>query len=190
MNYCLDDVEEFVTALKATDTDPDETQFWTMKTKMSSHHQQVQNHNFFSLPCHSKKNLEMLPSVNEFVDVIRKLKLAIVLLSRLDGRLYDPPADEVLHGLFGQLRIITRYSYSIASHHSNFSLPATVVAPLLSRRAIEFLNQNLSPSETQFWVALGEAWTTPRDQWTRPVEPFVPSFANKKQPNPAWIEQL
>ena len=127
-----------------------------------------------------------MPSITEFVDIIRKMKLAVILLSRLDGRLYDPPADEVLHGLFGQLRTIMRYSASLSTNN----LLASVVAPLLSRRAIEFLNQNLSPSETQIWLSLGDAWTTPRDQWSVPVEPYAPLFANKKQPNPQWIEQL
>ena len=61
-------------------------------------------------------------------------------------------------------------------------LVTRIVSPLLTYEGKELLTHCLSSKETEFWRALGEAWTLSREQWQSFVPPYYPKFADGWQP--------
>ena len=79
--------------------------------------------------------------------------------AKLKSHIHDPNAPELVHFLFTPLALIVD-----AAKDSNYSstLSARVVAPLLTRDAIELLMNCCTSKESDLWHSLGESWTTPR----------------------------
>ncbi|XP_053576173.1 epidermal growth factor receptor kinase substrate 8-like protein 2 [Bombina bombina] len=119
------------------------------------------------------------PSEAEFFDCYQKIKLAINLLAKLKRHIQNPSSAELIHFLFGPLELIVQSS-------GGPELGRSVMSPLMSRDATEFLKGHLTPKEAQLWEALGEAWTKSRAEWPR--EPLVPQYIPKF--NNGWIPPL
>ncbi|ODN06606.1 Epidermal growth factor receptor kinase substrate 8-like protein 2 [Orchesella cincta] len=118
------------------------------------------------------------PHEREFVDILQKFKLSFNLLARLKTHIHDPNAPELVHFLFTPLALIVDASRD--AHAAG--LATRVVAPLLSRGAIELLNNCLTSKETELWHSLGDAWLLPREQWKGYVPQYQPVFMDGWSP--------
>ncbi|KAJ4922845.1 hypothetical protein JOQ06_006509 [Pogonophryne albipinna] len=107
------------------------------------------------------------PSEEEFVDCLQKFKQAFNQLGKLRDHIQNPSAEDLLHFLFSPLRMVVQSA-------GGSDLPRSVLVPLLSRDAVDFLHSAGSPEERHLWVTLGEGWTKSRLEW--PKEHYFPPF--------------
>uniref|UniRef100_UPI00398F8AE1 epidermal growth factor receptor kinase substrate 8-like protein 2 n=1 Tax=Pristiophorus japonicus TaxID=55135 RepID=UPI00398F8AE1 len=117
------------------------------------------------------------PLPAEFTDCLQKIKLTLNMLAKLKRHIQNPNAVELLHFLFGPLEVVIR---AIGGP----DVPKTIISPLLSKDATDFLRGHLTPKEMALWEALGEAWTRSRADWPKDhfVQPYVPRFRNGWEP--------
>ncbi|XP_054682209.1 epidermal growth factor receptor kinase substrate 8-like protein 2 [Grus americana] len=117
------------------------------------------------------------PSEAEFIDCFQKTKLAFNLLAKLRKHIQNPSASELVHFLFGPLELII-------SSCGGPELARSVVSPLLSKDATDFLRGHLTPKEINLWDSLGEAWTRSRAEWPREanIPTYIPKFRNGWEP--------
>uniref|UniRef100_A0A672TQP7 Epidermal growth factor receptor kinase substrate 8-like protein 2 n=1 Tax=Strigops habroptila TaxID=2489341 RepID=A0A672TQP7_STRHB len=117
------------------------------------------------------------PSEAEFIDCFQKTKLAFNLLAKLRKHIQNPSASELVHFLFGPLELII-------SSCGGPELAKSVVSPLLSKDATDFLRGHLTPKEINLWDSLGEAWTRSRAEWPREanIPTYIPKFRNGWEP--------
>uniref|UniRef100_A0A8B9QMS2 Epidermal growth factor receptor kinase substrate 8-like protein 2 n=1 Tax=Anas platyrhynchos TaxID=8839 RepID=A0A8B9QMS2_ANAPL len=87
------------------------------------------------------------PSEAEFIDCFQKTKLAFNLLAKLRKHIQNPSASELVHFLFGPLELIVN---SCAGPE----LARSVLSPLLSKDATDFLRGHLTPREISLWDSL------------------------------------
>uniref|UniRef100_A0A1I8GBH3 SH3 domain-containing protein n=1 Tax=Macrostomum lignano TaxID=282301 RepID=A0A1I8GBH3_9PLAT len=99
-----------------------------------------------------------MPPTEQFVETLKKVKLALNLLGRLEGRIHQPNAPELVHFLFTPLAVLV-------DSLGGVDLPSRVLSPLLTRQAIALLKHCLSSRESELWYSLGPAWTCNRQQW-------------------------
>lgn len=149
LNHCFDDIEKFIARLQhaAAATRELERRRKTRKNKKSDNGDGM-------LTMRTKP-----PSEKEFFDIFQKFKLSFNLLAKLKAHIHDPNAPELVHFLFTPLALIVE-----ASHDTYFDLhlPHKVVAPLLTREAINLLINCVTSKETELWNSLGNAWLIPR----------------------------
>ncbi|PKU32402.1 hypothetical protein llap_17294 [Limosa lapponica baueri] len=117
------------------------------------------------------------PSEAEFVDCFQKTKLAFNLLAKLRKHIQNPSASELVHFLFGPLELIINSC-------GGPELARSVVSPLLSKDATDFLRGHLTPKEINLWDSLGETWTRSRAEWPREanIPTYIPKFRNGWEP--------
>ena len=84
--------------------------------------------------------------------------------AKLRDHIHDPNAPELVHFVFTPLALIVNAS---RTYFYPMDLAANVVAPLLTRDAIELLHNCLTSKENELWQSLGDAWLIPRF-----VDPF------------------
>ncbi|XP_067383220.1 epidermal growth factor receptor kinase substrate 8-like protein 3b isoform X2 [Channa argus] len=118
----------------------------------------------------SKKNAaHNLPSWDEYVSCLQKVKYGFSLLAKLDASLTSPSAPDFVHIFFSSLTMI------ISQYPAD--LPPTVVSPLLTEAALRLLSQVVTPEEDQLWRSLGDSWNIPRSRWPHDdVPPYIPEF--------------
>merc|ERR1712107_595665 len=77
-------------------------------------------------------------------DIFQKFKLSFNLLAKLKAHIHDPNAPELVHFLFTPLALIVD-----ASHDSQYgpNLPTKVLAPLLTKSAVDLLINCLTNKE-------------------------------------------
>lgn len=119
-----------------------------------------------------------LPGEAEFIDCLQKLKLSFNLLAKLKRHIQNPSAAELVHFLFNPLEMILQ-------SRGSPDLAQSIIAPHLSRDAVEFIKGHLTPKEMAIFEVLGEAWTRPRCDWpTEHCAPlYIPRFRNGWQPS-------
>ncbi|XP_078271032.1 LOW QUALITY PROTEIN: epidermal growth factor receptor kinase substrate 8-like protein 2 [Rhinoraja longicauda] len=117
------------------------------------------------------------PLPGEFTDCFQKIKLTLNLLAKLKRHIQNPNAVELLHFLFGPLEVVINST-------GGPDVASSIVCPLLSKDATDFLRGHLTPKEISLWEALGEAWTRSRADWPRDIHvpPYVPKFRNGWEP--------
>ncbi|NWS14965.1 ES8L2 protein, partial [Pachyramphus minor] len=117
------------------------------------------------------------PSEAEFIDCFQKTKLAFNLLAKLRKHIQNPSASELVHFLFGPLELIINSC-------GGPELARSVVSPLLSKDATDFLRGHLTPKEINLWDSLGETWTRSRAEWPRDanIPTYIPKFRNGWEP--------
>uniref|UniRef100_A0A8B9PL97 Epidermal growth factor receptor kinase substrate 8-like protein 2 n=1 Tax=Apteryx owenii TaxID=8824 RepID=A0A8B9PL97_APTOW len=117
------------------------------------------------------------PSEAEFIDCFQKTKLAFNLLAKLRKHIQNPSASELVHFLFGPLELIVNSC-------GGPELARSVLSPLLSKDATDFLRGHLTPKEMSLWDSLGETWTRSRAEWPREanIPSYIPKFRNGWEP--------
>ncbi|KAF5901508.1 epidermal growth factor receptor kinase substrate 8-like protein 3, partial [Clarias magur] len=119
---------------------------------------------------------ENLPSVEEFVACLQKIKYGFNLLGRVKGHLSNPEAPEFVHSLFSSIAFL-RMQYPL-------DVAPSVVCPLLTEQALQLLTQVVTQEEDQLWNSLGDAWNIPRSKWPNAdqIPPYFPQFYDGWQP--------
>uniref|UniRef100_A0A4W4FSD5 SH3 domain-containing protein n=1 Tax=Electrophorus electricus TaxID=8005 RepID=A0A4W4FSD5_ELEEL len=155
LNHILDDIEYFVTKLqKAAEA------FNDLSKRKKSKKSKKKGPGEGVLTLRAKP-----PGQEEFVDCFQKFKHAFNLLGKLKHHIQNPSAMDLVHFLFTPLRMVVHTSGGI-------DLAKSVVVPLLTREAIDFLHSAGTAEERHLWVALGDGWTKCRLEW--PKDHFFP----------------
>ncbi|XP_014662106.1 PREDICTED: epidermal growth factor receptor kinase substrate 8-like protein 1 [Priapulus caudatus] len=171
LNHCFDDVERFIAKLQQASAAYRELE---RRRKSRKNKKKSQGDGMLAMRAQP-------PPEEQFADVFQKFKLAFNLLAKLKNQIHDPNAPELIHFLFTPLALIVD-----ACRDSRYgaNLPARVVAPLLSARAIDMLLNCLTSKEAELWESLGESWTVPRHLYKGYVHPYHPVFADGWSPAP------
>uniref|UniRef100_A0A8C9ZVA4 EGFR pathway substrate 8a, signaling adaptor n=1 Tax=Sander lucioperca TaxID=283035 RepID=A0A8C9ZVA4_SANLU len=190
LNHVLDDIEFFVTKLqKAAEA------FGELSKRKKVKKGKKKGPGEGVLTLRSKP-----PGEDEFVDCLQKFKHAFNQLGKLKDHIQNPSAVDLLHFLFSPLRMVVQASGSV-------DLARSVMVPLLTRDAIDFLHAAGTAEERHLWVALGEGWTkcrlewpkdhyfppcvlTFRDGWEPPAFPTFPAFPSREQELTQLAESL
>lgn len=163
-NHVLNDLEIFTqtvtAALNAASQQPEKKKKKSKKKKASE-----------------AQPADALPSWDEYVACLQKIKYGFNLLGQLEGTLNEPSAEDYVHIIFNILALL------VAQYPPD--IPPTVLSPLLTEPAVQLLGSVVSPEEEQLWVSLGECWTIPRSQWPQDeIPPYIPEFYDGWQPPP------
>nr|XP_055024086.1 epidermal growth factor receptor kinase substrate 8-like protein 3b [Misgurnus anguillicaudatus] len=126
----------------------------------------------------AKKPAGNLPTVEEYVSCLQKIKYGFNLLGKLDGYLKNPPASEFVHSLFSSVGFV------VGQYQSN--IPSTVMSPMLTEKALELLGTIVTKEEDQLWRSLGDSWNVPRSKWPNgdQIPAYFPVFYDGWQPPP------
>ncbi|XP_068611260.1 epidermal growth factor receptor kinase substrate 8a [Brachionichthys hirsutus] len=108
------------------------------------------------------------PHEEEFVDCLQKFKHAFNQLAKLKDHIQNPSAVDLLHFLFTPLQMVMQAS----GGGGGAALARSVVVPLLTRDAIDFLHASGTAEERHLWVTLGDGWTKCRLEW--PMDRYFP----------------
>ncbi|XP_029283052.1 epidermal growth factor receptor kinase substrate 8-like isoform X2 [Cottoperca gobio] len=150
LNHILDDVEFFVTKLQKAAEAFNEL---SRRKKVKKGKKKGPGEGVLTL--RSKP-----PAEDEFVGCLQKFKQAFNQLGKLKDQIQNPSAEDLLHFLFSPLRMVIQAAGSV-------DLARSVVVPLLTREAIDFLHAAGTAEERHLWVALGDGWTKSRLEWPR-----------------------
>ncbi|XP_026182739.1 epidermal growth factor receptor kinase substrate 8a [Mastacembelus armatus] len=155
LNHILDDIEFFVTRLqKAAEA------FSELSKRKKTKKGRKKGPGEGVLTLRSKP-----PGEDEFVDCLQKFKHAFNQLGKLKDHIQNPSAVDLVHFLFTPLRMVIQASGSV-------DLARSVVVPLLTREAIDFLHSSGTAEERHLWVSLGDGWTKCRLEW--PKDQYFP----------------
>ncbi|XP_043086666.1 epidermal growth factor receptor kinase substrate 8a isoform X4 [Puntigrus tetrazona] len=156
LNHILDDIEHFVTKLqKAAEA------FNELSKRKKTKKSKKKGPGEGVLTLRAKP-----PSQDEFIDCFQKFKHAFNLLGKLKNHIQNPSAVDLIHFLFNPLRLVIQTSGGV-------DLAKSVIVPLLTREAIDFLHSAGSAEERHLWVTLGDGWTKCRLEWPKD-HPFPP----------------
>lgn len=154
LNHILDDIEFFVTKLQKAA----EAFIELSKRKKTKKGKRSPGEGVLTL--RSKP-----PSEEEFVDCLQKFKHGFILLAKLKAHIQNPSSVDLVHFLFTPLRMVIQMSGGV-------ELARSVVVPLLTKEAIDFLHSAGTAEERHLWVALGDGWTKCRLEW--PQDHYFP----------------
>ncbi|KAK1801416.1 hypothetical protein P4O66_023096, partial [Electrophorus voltai] len=123
-----------------------------------------------------KKYGENFPSIGEYVASLQKMKYAFNLLGKLKGHLNNSGAPDFVHSLFSSLSFLMKQFPP--------AVPASVLSPLLTEPALQFLSHLVTPEEERLWRQLGDTWNVPRSKWPNAdqIPPYIPVFYDGWQP--------
>ncbi|XP_058628269.1 epidermal growth factor receptor kinase substrate 8a isoform X2 [Onychostoma macrolepis] len=156
LNHILDDIEHFVTKLqKAAEA------FNELSKRKKTKKSKKKGPGEGVLTLRAKP-----PSQDEFIDCFQKFKHAFNLLGKLKNHIQNPNAVDLVHFLFNPLGLVIQTSGGV-------DLAKSVIVPLLTREAIDFLHAAGSAEERHLWVTLGDGWTKCRLEWPKD-HPFPP----------------
>jgi epidermal growth factor receptor kinase substrate 8 len=169
LNRCFDDIERFVSRIQSAALAQREIEAQRARRRSRS---RSKDPGILTLRA-------QLPGEFEFVDVLQKFKLCFNLLAKLKNHIHDPNAPELLHFLFTPLTVILDASQWGLGRN----IAPQVLSPLLTRDAVELLRNCLTSKETDVWMALGDAWRTPPEDWPGALPPpYRPIFADGFMP--------
>uniref|UniRef100_A0A7N6BNP1 Epidermal growth factor receptor kinase substrate 8-like protein 1 n=1 Tax=Anabas testudineus TaxID=64144 RepID=A0A7N6BNP1_ANATE len=150
LNHILDDIEFFVTKLqKAAEA------FTELSKRKKIKKGKKRGPGEGVLTLRSRP-----PGEDEFIDCLQKFKHAFNQLGKLKDHIQNPSAVDLVHFLFSPLRMVIQASGSV-------DLARSVVVPLLTREAIDFLHSSGTAEERHLWVTLGDGWTKCRLEWPK-----------------------
>lgn len=177
LNHCFDDIEKFIARLQHAAAAARE-----LERRRKNRKSKKRDMGDGMLTMRTKP-----PPEKEFIDIFQKFKLSFNLLAKLKAHIHDPNAPELVHFLFTPLALIVE-----ASHDTYFDqhLPHNVIAPLLTREAVNLLMNCVTSKETELWHSLGSAWLMPRDQYKGHVPSYHPVFMDGWSPEYPVIDEL
>ncbi|CAN9508335.1 unnamed protein product [Ophioblennius macclurei] len=155
LNHILDDIEFFVTKLQKS-----AEAYGELSKRKKNKKGKKRGPGEGVLTLRSKP-----PPEEEFVDCLQKFKHAFNQLGKLKEHIQNPSAEDLVHFLFSPLKMVIQTSGSV-------DMARSVVVPLLTRDAIEFLHAAGTAEERHLWVALGDGWTKCRLEW--PKDQYFP----------------
>ncbi|XP_019401817.1 PREDICTED: epidermal growth factor receptor kinase substrate 8-like protein 3 isoform X2 [Crocodylus porosus] len=157
LNHVLNDIELFMEKVKEASGSLNTKK----KTKKKGKHKGV-----------------LLPEL-EYQACFRKIKYACNLLGKLKLILQDPNAPELLRLLFSIL------SSTISSCPWS-DLASSTISPLLTKEAIDLLEESLEGEDRATWKTLGKAWTLTRAEYPngQSVPTYFPTFSDE------WVPPL
>ncbi|XP_041794823.1 epidermal growth factor receptor kinase substrate 8-like protein 2 [Chelmon rostratus] len=167
LNCTLDDIEIFVSRLQKA-----------AEAFSQLNHRNKSKKNKKKGPAEGMLTLRAKPPTEaEFIDSLQKMKLAFNLLAKLKKHIQNPSASELVHFLFSPLELVLQSCGSP-------ELVRSVIAPHLSKDAVDFLRGHLTPKEMTIFELLGDGWTKPRAEWPRDqcAPPYYPKFRNGWEP--------
>ncbi|XP_077931787.1 epidermal growth factor receptor kinase substrate 8 isoform X3 [Halichoerus grypus] len=167
LNHILDDIEFFITKLqKAAEA------FSELSKRKKSKKGKKKGPGEGVLTLRAKP-----PPPEEFVDCLQKFKHGFNLLAKLKSHIQNPSAADLVHFLFTPLNMVVQAT-------GGPELASSVLSPLLTKDAIEFLNFTVNNDERQLWMSLGETWMKARAEWPKEqfIPPYVPRFRNGWEP--------
>ncbi|XP_069663912.1 epidermal growth factor receptor kinase substrate 8 isoform X2 [Haliaeetus albicilla] len=167
LNHILDDIEYFVTKLqKAAEA------FAELSKRKKTKKSKKKGPGEGVLTLRAKP-----PPPDEFVDCFQKFKHGFNLLAKLKFHIQNPSAAELVHFLFTPLHMVVQTT-------GGPQLAGTVLSPLLTKDAIDFLRYTVTSEEGQLWMSLGDTWTKARADWPKDhfIPPYVPRFRNGWEP--------
>uniref|UniRef100_A0A915AV52 SH3 domain-containing protein n=1 Tax=Parascaris univalens TaxID=6257 RepID=A0A915AV52_PARUN len=171
LNRCFDDIERFVARIQSAaiaqkELEAQHHRLRTAQRKRGSNAQTDPQSGILQMRA-------QLPAEIEFVDILQKFKLSFNLLAKLKNHIHEPNAPELLHFLFTPLTIILD-----ACHWGlGRNIAPQVISPLLSRESRELMQNCLTSKESDVWMALGDAWRIPPEDWILPLpKPYRPVF--------------
>ncbi|KAJ8373476.1 hypothetical protein SKAU_G00040560 [Synaphobranchus kaupii] len=167
LNHILDDIEYFVTKLqKAAEA------FTELSKRKKSKKSKKKGPGEGVLTLRAKP-----PAQEEFVDCFQKFKHAFNLLGKLRAHIQNPSAVDLVHFLFTPLNMVVQTSGGV-------DLAKSVLSPLLTREAIDFLHSAGNAEERHLWVSLGDGWTKCRLEWPKDQHfpPYSPHFRDGWEP--------
>ncbi|GIY06626.1 epidermal growth factor receptor kinase substrate 8-like protein 2 [Caerostris darwini] len=175
LNHCFDDIERFIARLQHA-----AAAFKELERRQKSRKSKKKDMGDGMLSIRAKP-----PSEKEFVDILQKFKLSFNLLAKLKSHIHDPNAPELVHFLFTPLALIVD-----AARDSNYSsaLASRVVAPLLTKDALDLLRNCCTSKESDLWHSLGESWITPREHWESFEGTYHPIFSDGWAPENPFSE--
>lgn len=161
LNHVLNDVEVFSSKLQQ-DTG-------TTNTKKSKKKKEKKKD--------KKKDDDSGIPESAFIDVFQKIKYGINLLGKLDSNIQNPSPEDLSHVFFSTLPFFIQKCPSQ-------DLAMGVISPLLTKPALYLLSSSLTKEESNIWMSLGKAWSTPRAEWPNPesVPPYTPVFYDGWEP--------
>ncbi|XP_040014695.1 epidermal growth factor receptor kinase substrate 8-like protein 3 [Xiphias gladius] len=113
------------------------------------------------------KDMDGMPSTEEFAACLHKIKCGFNLLVELNGKINNPSAPAFVHSFFSTLAFVIP--------HCPEDLPPTIVAPLLTPQCICLMSEEASTEEDQLWQSLGDAWNIPSTKWPEDNED-IPTY--------------
>uniref|UniRef100_A0A4W3J5M2 Epidermal growth factor receptor kinase substrate 8-like protein 1 n=1 Tax=Callorhinchus milii TaxID=7868 RepID=A0A4W3J5M2_CALMI len=167
LNHVLDDIEAFVVKLQKA------AEAYTELSKRKKSKKSKKKG-----PGEGVLTLRAKPPIqDEFVDCFQKFKHAFNLLAKLKVHIQNPSAVDLVHFLFTPLNMVIQTS-------GGPEVGSSVLSPLLTKDAIDFLNACVLSEERQVWFSLGDTWTKPRSEWPKDqfVPPYMPRFRNGWEP--------
>lgn len=169
LNRCFDDIEKFIKRLQHA-----AAAYRELDKRRRSRKSKKKDLGDGMLSVRAKP-----PPEKEFIEIFQKFKLSFNLLAKLKAHIHEPNAPELVHFLFTPLALIVD-----ASHDSQYgpNVPSKVLAPLLTKHAVDLLLNCLTSKESELWHSLGEAWYVPREHWKGYVPPFSPVFTDGWKP--------
>ncbi|VDM23653.1 unnamed protein product [Toxocara canis] len=179
LNRCFDDIERFVARIQSAaiaqkELEAQQHRLRTVQKKRGSSTSAQVDPQSGILQMRAQ-----LPAEIEFVDILQKFKLSFNLLAKLKNHIHEPNAPELLHFLFTPLTIILD-----ACHWGlGRNIAPQVTSPLLSRESRELMQNCLTSKESDVWMALGDAWRIPPEDWIGPLpKPYRPVFLDGYAP--------
>ncbi|XP_061570183.1 epidermal growth factor receptor kinase substrate 8-like isoform X8 [Cololabis saira] len=167
LNHILDDIEFFITKLqKAAEA------FGELSKRKKTKKAKKKGPGEGVLTLRSKP-----PTEDDFIDCLQKFKHAFNQLGKLRDHIQNPSALDLVHFLFTPLRMVVQAS-------GGPDLARSVVVPLLTKDAIDFLHASGTAEERHLWVSLGDGWTKCRLEWPKDhyFPPCVLRFRDNWEP--------
>ncbi|CAH7429216.1 epidermal growth factor receptor kinase substrate 8 [Phodopus roborovskii] len=167
LNHILDDIEFFITKLqKAAEA------FSELSKRKKSKKSKRKGPGEGVLTLRAKP-----PPPDEFVDCFQKFKHGFNLLAKLKSHIQNPSASDLVHFLFTPLNMVIQAT-------GGPELASSVLSPLLTKDAVDFLNYAVTADERQLWMSLGDTWLKVRAEWPKEqfIPPYVPRFRNGWEP--------
>ncbi|XP_053117147.1 epidermal growth factor receptor kinase substrate 8-like protein 1 [Hemicordylus capensis] len=116
------------------------------------------------------------PPQEEYEDALAKMKYSFSLLARLKSNITNPTSEELIHFLFGPLKMVVATS-------GGPEFASELRSPMLTLEAVTLMRGCLKEQEMELWHSLGQNWTKPRVDFPRDyAAPYTPTFRSGWQP--------